>query len=187
MEYPILISNINDFIFCPVSIYFHNQYEEVNKMLFQETRQLNGSNAHTKIDKESYSTRKDVLQAKDVYSDKYGLIGKIDVFDIKSGILTERKKHISKIYDGFVFQLYAQYFALSEMGYRVSGLRLYSYDDNKSYLVKLPEEDEEMTVKFERSLFSLRNFDITEFYPKDIKKCKNCIYRNICDRSLYYD
>ena len=26
MENPIIISNLNDFIFCPASIYFHNIY-----------------------------------------------------------------------------------------------------------------------------------------------------------------
>ena len=187
MEYPILISTINDYIFCPISIYFHSQYDEMNRILFQERRQVNGSAAHQKVDDKEYSTRKDVLQAKDVYCDRYGIIGKIDIFDIKNGILTERKKHIMQIYDGYIFQLYAQYFALSEMGYNVQSLRLYSFDDNKTYPVKLPNEDLHMFQKFENTLESMRNFNVFDYYPKDSAKCRNCIYRHICDRSLYYD
>lgn len=187
MEYPILISTINDFIFCPISIYFHMQYDDVNRMLFQENRQINGSFAHKAIDEKSYSTRKNVLQAKDVYCEKYGLIGKIDLFDVDKGILVERKKHINKIYDGYIFQLYAQYFALSEMGYTVKELQFYSYDDNKVYPVKLPEQDEDMLIKFEKVISDMKTFDIFGFLPENNNKCGNCIYRNMCDRSIADD
>lgn len=128
-EEPIAISNLNDFIFCPVSIYFHS-LEDGDDILTKDSYQLNGSNAHRKSDSATYSTRKSVLQGIGIYCEKYNLVGKIDVFDTKSGILTERKKKITKIYDGYVFQIYAQYFSLIEMGYKVVKLRLYSMDDN---------------------------------------------------------
>ena len=70
-----------------------------------------------------------MLQGIGIYCEKYNLVGKIDVFDTKSGILTERKKKVTKIYDGYVFQIYAQYFSLIEMGYKVVKLHLYSMDD----------------------------------------------------------
>ena len=118
-EYPILISNINDFVFCPISVYFSGQYADMEKKLFQSKKQINGTAAHQKIDTKKYSTKKNILQSKEVYCEKYGVIGKIDSFDMENGILCERKKHISKIYDGYVFQLYAQCFSLREMGYKV--------------------------------------------------------------------
>ena len=34
MDDIIKISNINDFIFCPASIYFHNLYGNENKLMF---------------------------------------------------------------------------------------------------------------------------------------------------------
>lgn len=68
----------------------------------------------------------------DVYSEKYGVIGKIDMYDENKKLLVERKKHVNKIYDGYVFQLYAQYFAMLEMGYTISSLEIRSLDDNKN-------------------------------------------------------
>lgn len=187
MENPISISTINDFIFCPISIYFHSLCEEMDPILLQEKRQINGSFAHESIDNQEYSSRKDCLQGIFVYSEKYNLIGKIDLFDGSTGVLMERKKHISNIYDGYIFQLYAQYFSLIEMGYDVKNLFLYSYDDNKKYPVLLPNEDEKMFTKFEKTLHDMNNFNMFEYYPKDINKCRNCIYSSICDRGLNYD
>ena len=37
----ILTTQLNDFIFCPASIYFHNLYGETDKMVYQSTQQIN--------------------------------------------------------------------------------------------------------------------------------------------------
>ncbi|MDD7761644.1 MAG: hypothetical protein PT956_03180 [Firmicutes bacterium] len=50
MEETIKITNINDFIFCPLSIYFHNAYEEVEEKLYYDAPQLQGKSAHKTID-----------------------------------------------------------------------------------------------------------------------------------------
>lgn len=60
-------------------------------------------------DSATYSTQKGMLQGISVYCEKYNLVGKIDVFDKKTGILTERKKKIKTVYDGYIYQIYAQY------------------------------------------------------------------------------
>lgn len=98
-ENPILISNLNDFVFCPVSIFFHALDEDKEEILMQDPVQLNGSAAHEKVDSAAYSTRKSMLQGIPVYCEKYNLIGKIDTFDSVKGILTERKKKIKMVYD----------------------------------------------------------------------------------------
>ena len=77
--------------------------------MYQSKAQINGTKAHEKVDNEQYSTRKNVITALDVYSEKYRIIGKIDIYDGDKRLLVERKKHINKIYDGYIFQLYAQY------------------------------------------------------------------------------
>lgn len=41
MDDIILISNLNDFIFCPVSIYFHGLYGGADVLTFQTKSQLN--------------------------------------------------------------------------------------------------------------------------------------------------
>ena len=70
MENYIRLSNLNDFIFCPKSIYYHNIYDSYDKTLYQEEAQIAGSMAHDAVDQKRYSSRKDVLQALDVYSEK---------------------------------------------------------------------------------------------------------------------
>ena len=184
MDDIIIISNLNDFIFCPASIYFHKLYGSQDNLTYQSSYQINGSKAHESVDNSSYSTKKSIITALDVYSDKYKLSGKIDIYDMEKQLLIERKKHISKIYDGYVFQLYAQYYALTEMGYAVQKLEIRSLDDNKKYKINLPDEDLLMKNRFEELIDTMRSFDLNEFYQSNIEKCKNCIYDDAYDRSL---
>lgn len=181
MEEPILITWLNDFIFCPASIYFHNLYGDVESLSFQEKSQINGKQAHTTIDGGTYSTRASVLSGLAVYCDRYNLTGKIDLFDTKTGELTERKKKIVNIYDGYVFQLYGQYFSLTEMGYTVKRITLRSLDDNRRYPVPLPEEDPAMLAKFEAAVEALRTTDLRTFKQTNPLKCARCIYEPLCD------
>src|SRR5574344_2542447 len=95
--------------------------------------------------------------------------------------LIERKRTIKNIYDGYIFQLYAQYYSLSEMGYSVKELQLYSYTDNKVYKEKLPTDNLEMLQKFEQTLIDLRNFTFENFHQTCKNKCENCIYEPACD------
>ena len=184
MEEIILISYLNDFIFCPLSIYFHKLYGAIDKTLYQTTFQINGTNAHKAIDNRTYSAKSNILQGINVYSNKYGFQGKIDIYDADKGLLTERKNKIIKIYDGYVFQIYAQYFGLSEMGYEVESIRFHSLSDNKNYNVELPQNNKEMFEKFERLIKDIRTFDMEKFVQTNQAKCQNCIYEPSCDRSL---
>ena len=185
MDDIIIISNLNDFIFCPASIYFHKLYGSQDNLTYQSSYQINGSRAHESVDNSSYSTKKSIITALDVYSDKYKLSGKIDIYDMEKQLLVERKKHISKIYDGYVFQLYAQYFAMLEMGYTISSLEIRSLDDNKKYKIALPNQDDAMFKKFENLISEIRTFDLENYNQDNIEKCKHCIYEDACDRSLY--
>ena len=119
--------------------------------MFQSKYQLNGTKSHETIDKNKYSTSSDKITSLEVYSEKFRIIGKIDIYDKKKELLVERKKHIKEIYDGYVFQLYAQYYCMTEMGYNVSKLQIRSCDDNKIYKIKLPDEDKSMKEKFENT------------------------------------
>lgn len=181
-EQPLAISQLNDFIFCPASIFFHSLETEENIMV-QDSFQLNGTNAHKHSDSATYSTEKSVLQGVSVYCEKYNLIGKIDVFDEKTGILTERKKKIKTVYDGYIYQIYAQYFSLIEMGYKVNELCLYSMDDNKIHTVSKPEENKIMLDKFEHIISEINNFSFRDFNQSNISKCQRCIYEPLCSFS----
>ncbi len=187
MEEPINITTLNDFIFCPVSIFFHNLYGEMDKNLYQNSDQINGTHAHKSIDTGSYKTNQKVITGISVYSEQYNLIGKIDMFYPQSGKLVERKKKICTIYDGYVFQLFGQYFAMKEMGYQVNTLVLHSIDDNRNYTVELPEKNQKMFEKFCAVLDDLNKFDIFSFSQNNVEKCKRCIYEPLCDRSMTND
>ena len=55
-EQPLAISQLNDFIFCPVSIFFHPLETEENIMV-HDSFQLNGTDAHKHSDSATYSTK----------------------------------------------------------------------------------------------------------------------------------
>ena len=179
IENNIVISNLNDFIFCPRSIYFHNIYGSFDESLYHSTYQVEGRNAHKAIDAKSYSTKKSWISGIDIYSEALGVIGKIDLFNSETGVLIERKKRISKIYDGYLLQLYAQFFCLTEMGFKVKKLQFYSLSDNKKYDIPLPTEENKR--KLLRIIQNMNSFDIHLPFTQNPNKCRMCIYNPLCD------
>lgn len=178
MEETILISYLNDFIFCPVSIYFHKLYGQLDKNIYQSTFQVNGTDAHKSIDEKTYSSRKNILQGIDIFSSIYNIQGKIDLFDIATGKLIERKNKVSRIYDGYIFQLYAQFYGLVEMGYTVKQLIIHSMMDNKNYSIKLPEEDLEMKERFEKLVEKSKKFGFSiVFFTYSFKNYASINYK----------
>lgn len=182
-ENPINISALNDFIFCPISIYFHSLYSELDKMTYYSTYQTNGLAAHKSVDDRSYPAA-NTIKSLEVYSEKYNLIGKIDIYNRSTQALIERKKKVKQIYDGYVFQLYAQYFAMCEAGYVINKLVIHSIDDNKNYYIDLPYENRKMLNKFEKTIKDFTNFDPSTFVQTNKEKCSNCIYAPYCDREV---
>ena len=184
MEPYITLSFLNDFIFCPRSIYFHQLYSGLNQELYKQKPQIAGEVAHNSIGGKSYSSRKNVLQDVEVFSEKYNICGKIDVFDCEAGKLTERKREIKTIYDGYVFQVYAQCHALREMGYTVNEIVIHDLVHNKNYPIPLPEDDIKMQLKFDQLINDINNFN---FHEADVEpnrqKCERCIYSQLCDVS----
>lgn len=180
MEPYIQISLLNDFIFCPRSIYFHKLYANYSDNSYKDKPQVAGTLAHQNIEDKRYSTRKDILQGTPVFSEQYGIAGKIDIFDKTKGELIERKNKIKKIYDGYRYQVYAQYFCLSEMGYRVNKIFFHSLSDNQRYPVPLPNQKD--IQEFESLIQQIRDFDLhTKGFQQNKEKCRNCIYSQLCD------
>jgi len=180
MEQNIIISNLNDFIFCPRSIYFHNLYSSFDETLYHTTYQTKGKNAHKNIDNQKYSTKKAILEGINIYSEELGVVGRIDLFDADKGILTERKNKIKNLYEGYYLQIYAQYFCLIEMGYTIKKIRFHSISDNKVYDVPLPGEDEKNRLKEIIRQMNSFNLDDKNF-TQNPNKCKMCIYKELCD------
>lgn len=179
MEENIKISNINDFIFCPRSIYFHNIYSSYEEKEYYSNYQISGKLSHEKIDKKEYSSKKSILEGLDIYSEEFGVIGKIDLLDTESGILIERKNKIKKIYEGYYLQIYAQYFCLLEMGYKVKKIVFHSLSDNKRYNVDLPTSKNKERLK--EIIESMKKYSLEDKFEQNINKCKMCIYKELCD------
>ncbi|MCR4311188.1 MAG: type V CRISPR-associated protein Cas4, partial [Candidatus Taylorbacteria bacterium] len=81
MEPYIQISKINDFVYCPVSIYLHSLYENFNTKTYHQTPQIAGTLNHESIETRTYTTSRRFIMGLDVSSERYNLVGKIDLYD----------------------------------------------------------------------------------------------------------
>lgn len=181
MESYIPISFLNDFIFCPRSIYFHNLHAPFKKQLYHAAPQAKGLVAHRAIDEKTYSHSKDWLIGINVYSEVHGLCGKIDLYNKKNKVLRERKRKITTIYDGYYLQVYAQYICLIEMGYEVDTIELYDSSHNKTHAIPLPKDYPSMMDRLTDTIQMLRSFRLNDPFSPNPDKCKACIYSALCD------
>lgn len=118
------------------------------------------------------------------YSSTYDIHAVIDYYDKTKKVLVEKKNLIKRVYKGYIFQLYAQYYALKDNGEEVKRIYLYSISEKKFYPIPLPESAVDLKEDFENTLFKMRHFKIEEFFQTNKAKCEKCIYSNLCDRSL---
>lgn len=151
--------------------------------MYQDSPQEEWTISHLPIDFKNYSTSKNIVQSMSIYSDKYNLCGKIDLYHKDKKSLMERKTKITKLYQGYIYQLYAQYFCLLEMWYPVETMKLYSMTDNKVYEIDLPNEED--VANFEYFLKKYNEYDLNDkYFIPNTKKCNMCIYRELCDVAI---
>jgi CRISPR-associated exonuclease Cas4 len=174
MDSAIPISTINDFLFCPKSLYLHSIYISFDISSYHDSPQTIGRISHENIENESYTTSKHILQALSVYSAYLGVKGKIDIFDSKRGYLIERKYRVKSIYKGFRYQLYAQMYCLEELGYKVKKLFIQSLSDNKRYEIPMPTQEERK--EFEDTILKMKSFDADSINNHACSHCLNNIY-----------
>lgn len=181
MKEYINISWLNDFIFCPYSIYLHNVYYDTDDELFHAAPQTKGRAVHKSVDTKQYSTRKTVLSSLSITSEKLGLVGKIDLYYSDEQKLVERKNNLKKIYRGQLYQLWSQYVCMVEMGYIVKEIAFYEISTNKMIDIDIPTSSE--LLELEKFINSFRNYDPTSPLVTNINKCTHCIYCNICEKT----
>jgi CRISPR-associated exonuclease Cas4 len=175
----IQISTINDYLFCPRSLFFHSVYYAMNTRVYHSHYQVGGNIAHKQVDSGQYSSSKRYISGMSITSEKYEITGKIDIYDREKKALIERKKKIKIIFPRHLTQLYAQMLCMEEMGYSIEKMFIHSLDDNKRTEIALP--DDEKLTKFFKVLKEMRIQDF-DYFPKEenILKCKNCIYHELC-------
>lgn len=180
MDEYILISTLNDFIFCPYSIYLHNVYAGGDEDLVHATPQTQGKAAHAAIDEKTYSSRKDEITGLSIFSNELGVMGKIDLYKGREKRLIERKYQLKTIYQGQIYQLWAQYFCLIEMGYPVEILEFYSISTNTTFPVTLPTNNEKQELL--GFIQQFKQYDPERSIQVNVNKCTHCIYCNLCDK-----
>lgn len=154
---------------------------EADEDLYHATPQIKGKAAHETVDNKTASTRKDVLTSLPVYSETLGIMGKIDMYKGNEKLLIERKLHLKQIFKGQIYQLWAQYFCMIEMGYEVEHLAFYEISTNKTTPVDLPGE--EGKIELMSFIENFRNYNPTDMIVINPNKCTHCIYCNLCDKT----
>jgi len=174
MEPAIPISTINDFLYCPKSLYLHSVYSSFETNVYHDTPQTIGGIVHENIEKGTYTTAKYILQGLSVASNRLGIKGKIDLYDSQKHWLIERKYRVKQIYLGFKYQLYAQMYCLEEAGYLVEKLFIQSLSDNKRYEIPLPSDEEKQA--FEAIIEQMKSFTPEDLEKHTCSHCQNHIY-----------
>ncbi len=178
----ISLSILNDFIFCPYSIYLHSVYMEADEDIYKATPQIKGTIAHQGIDTKSGSTRRNDIMALPVFCDELGIYGKIDLYKQDKQLLIERKNNLKRIFRGQIYQLWGQYFCMKEMGYDVNHLAFYEISTNKMTDVELPgNQGKQELIRF---IENFKQYDPgTTAFTVNPNKCIHCIYCNLCDKT----
>lgn len=175
------ISMLNDFVFCPYSIYLHNIYMEADEDTYHAVPQVIGKISHDTIDNKSYGSSKDIIVSLPVFSNRLGVYGVIDIYDKKRKQLTERKYSLKNIFRGQLYQLWAQYYCMIEMGYSVEKIAFYEKSTNVSHFVSVPSEEDILELK--DAIERVRCFSLDSEFVQDAGKCSHCIYVNLCDKT----
>ena len=181
MKELIPISKLNDFDFCPYSIYLQNVYMDTDGDLYRAQPQTRGHNAHRKVDDKMTSTSNNVIESLPVISQELGLYGKIDVYDSAKKRLIERKFSLKNLFRGKYYQLWAQYFCLIEMGYVVNSIAFYEISTHKT--IEIPVPQKEQRIELGRIIEAYLNFDPKSPINVNHNKCTHCIYCNLCDKT----
>lgn len=153
---------------------------DTDEDLYHATPQTKGKIAHSYIDNKS-STKKNEICSLSILSNELGLYGKIDIYKKEEKKLIERKFQLKNIYRGQIYQLWAQYFCLIEMGYEVDEIAFYEISTNKTINIPLPTQiDKQELINFIK-LF--KEFNPAQEIRTNRQKCLHCIYCNLCDKT----
>jgi CRISPR-associated protein Cas4 len=107
-------------------------------------------------------------------------MGKIDIYRKEEKQLIERKYQLKQVYKGHLYQIWAQYFCMLEMGYEIERLAFYEISTNKMIPVNFPSDDEKQELL--AFIKKFRDYNIEDDLTININKCRHCIYCNLCDK-----
>ncbi|RFC54640.1 type V CRISPR-associated protein Cas4 [Brumimicrobium aurantiacum] len=181
MEFFLPISYLNDFVFCPYSIYLHQVYDNNFTDTYSAKPQEQGKRVHSKVDRPHLKNSKRILSGAYVISNRLGVYGKIDQYYLKERKLVERKYNLKKIFRGYYYQIWAQYLALEEMGHPVDSLYFQSIKKNERVEVEKPNSEELNELR--THIKTIARFDFENEIKINPQKCTHCIYASLCDKT----
>jgi len=182
MKAYIPITYLNDFVFCPYSVYLHQVFDNNTEDLYSANPQQVGKTAHADID-DFKEEKPEVIKGCYVISNKLGVYGKIDTYYVNLERLVESKYEIKTLYRGYYYQIWCHYFALTEMGFKVKELQFYAIKNNKIYPIPIPTKAdyEELRAHIKKIAW----FDFEQKINVNPAKCKHCIYAALCDKTQH--
>jgi CRISPR-associated exonuclease Cas4 len=154
---------------------------DTDEGIYQATPQTRGSIAHETVDKKTAGNKKADIISLPVYSEEFGIMGKIDIYHQDKKLLVERKYQLKKIFRGQIYQLWAQYFCMIEMGYKIEHIAFYDMSVNKTIPIELPGYAEQMELK--SFIEDFKHYDPEDTITVNPNKCTHCIYCNLCDKT----
>ena len=124
MDDLILITQLNDFVFCPVSIYFHRIYGNQDKITYQSVSQINGTHAHNKIDENGQ------WQLEYKKSSEYAGIFFTEILEHKKQIFLYIREFYRSFMKGSDIEKYKIYKYVSDSIEETDGMRWRNSDGN---------------------------------------------------------
>ncbi|MBU4537067.1 MAG: type V CRISPR-associated protein Cas4 [Weeksellaceae bacterium] len=177
MEFFLAITTLNDFIFCPYSIYLHEIYNYTKEDTYHSKSQSKGRRLHDFIEND---TNPNDWKSAFVYSEKLKIYGKIDDYDTANRELIEYKSTVATAFKGYYYQIWAQYLCLSEMGIIVEKLAFYDFRVSKKIEIPLPSNDQ--LLELECHVRKVQQYDFNSEIKINPNKCRRCIYQNLCEK-----
>lgn len=179
MEYFLSITALNDFVFCPYSIYLHEIYGGNKEETYHSKFQSKGKRLHDFI--ENNKDAKDLKHAY-VYSQKLGIYGKIDEYIPLTKELIEYKSNVAIMFKGYYYQIWSQYLCMTEMGFEIERLSFFDFKINKKTQLDLPTDSEinELT----KHINKVKHYDFASEILVNPNKCRRCIYQSLCEKAI---
>lgn len=173
------ISRLNDFLFCPYSIYLHQVYGTADEEVCKAEPQKAGVFEHGKIlDGQETGTFRNLP----VFSDEYGIAGVIDEYDPGKKTLTEYKNNLPTVFPGQKMQLWGQYICLTGNGLEVQSIRFVEISTGKEYPIPPPGTDELKNLR--KLIDRIRQYDPSYQIETNPNKCQKCIYCPLCEKTF---
>lgn len=154
---------------------------DTDEEIYHAKPQTRGRIAHETVDEKKSSSLKNEIQSLPVSSDELGVMGKIDVYRQKEKLLIERKYKLKNIYRGQLYQIWAQYYCMIEMGYEIDKIAFYEISTNKMIPLDLPTDNEKQELQ--ELIYKYRNYNLEDNFTLNENKCLHCIYCNLCDKT----